>query len=173
MRKFPLLLVDANIVIHLHKLGIWAKLIETCSVTVTSVVAYDEAYFWEDNDGEKQCFDIGDDIKNNKIRCERVPLDQVKDFHQQFDPTYSIHAGEAELLSFLFGSDKKWLIVSSDAIIFRVLGRTDRGAQGISLEEVLNTLGLGRQLDWGYTKKFGQKWTRQGGQDRITGRGMI
>ena len=171
-QKFQLLLLDANIIIKLHELGIWEEFAKRCSVTLTATVAYDESQFWEDNDGVRHYFDIEEDIKSNKISCERVSLSQIEDFRRKFDPTYAIHAGEAEPLAFLFASDKNWIIASSDGIVFRVLGRTSRGHQGISLEEILQKIGLGRRLDGQYTKEFRGRLTQMGQEDSIRGRGM-
>ena len=173
MKKFRLLLLDANIVIKLHELKLWDKLIEACSITLTSTVAYDEAHFWEDDCGGRHDFDLGQDIANGRVDCKTISLSEIEKFNRRFDPSYleRLDPGEAESLTFLFGSDEEWLISSSDAIVFKVLALLGRGKQGISLEEILNTVGLGRKLEWKYTKKFRLRWTSQGEQDHIRGRG--
>lgn len=173
MQKFRLLLLDANIVIRLHELGLWKKVIEACAITLTSTVAYDEASFWEDDYGAKYYFDLTQDIEKGKIDCKEVSLSQIEIFKQKFDPSYleRLDPGEAESLTFLVGSDEEWLISSSDAIVFKVLGLLGQGKQGISMEEILNRTGLGRKLAWEYTKQFRLRWTSQGEQDHIRGRG--
>ena len=55
-----------------------------------------------------------------------------------------------------------WLISSADAIVYRVLGGLRRRHQGISLEEVLDEIGLQRPLAYQYTEKFRDKWTHRG-----------
>ena len=43
--------------------------------------------------------------------------------------------------------------------------------KGVSLEEVLNGVGLSRKLEWRFTADFRQRYTRQGTQDMIAGFG--
>ncbi len=52
---------------------------------------------------------------------------------------------------------------------FRVLGNLDRGPQGVSLQEVLEELGLGRRLAPQYTKVTPERWTNQGVTERMHG----
>ena len=174
MQKFRLLLLDANIVIKLHKLELWDKVIAACSITLTSTVAYDEAHFWEDDYGGRHDFDLGQDIANGRVDCKTISLSKIETFKQRFDPSYlkRLDPGETESLIFLYESDEKWLISSSDAIVFKVLGCLGRGQQGISLEEILQEIGLKHQLEWQYTEQFRKKWTGQGQEDYIRGRGM-
>jgi len=156
----------------LHELEIWEEFIKRCKVTVTETVAYDEAHFWIDQNEVRHDFDLSQEIDEKTIFCESVPLGQAEDFLKNFDSTYAIHAGEAEPLALLFASEENWLICSSDGIVFRVLGRTERADQGISLEELLHQIGLGHKLEWQYTKRYRERFTRMGQEDSIRGRGM-
>ena len=63
------------------------------------------------------------------------------------------------------------MISSGDAIVFRVLGNLGRGDEGLSLEEILQQIGLGRKLDWPYSRAFREKYTKDGETDMIQGRG--
>ena len=50
--KPRLFLLDANIVIHLHELGLWAALIQVAEVYLPSIVAFREVQFFDAKDGE-------------------------------------------------------------------------------------------------------------------------
>ena len=126
MQKFQQLLLDANVIIELHKFQIWDEFIRQCKVTLTETVANDEAHFWLDQTAERHDFDLLEDISNNRISCVKVSHEQIGDFYRKFDQTYAIHAGEAEALALLSSSEEMWLISSSDGMVFRVLGRTGR-----------------------------------------------
>ncbi len=76
--------------------------------------------------------------------------------------------GETDSLAFLY-SQEKGLICASDKIVFKSLGSLGLGEQGISLEEVLDKVGLSRQVESQLTKKFRLKYTLQGEQEGITG----
>jgi len=50
-----------------------------------------------------------------------------------------------------------------------LLGKAE---QGISLEELLQSIGLSQALEWQYTKKFREKYTRLGQIDFTQGKGL-
>jgi hypothetical protein len=66
-------------------------------------------------------------------------------------------------LEFLLSSSEEWFLCSADGPVFRLMGFLGRGDQGISLEEVLDKIGLKQNtLEWPYTKKFRLERTQQG-----------
>jgi hypothetical protein len=100
-------------------------------------------------------------------------IPEIRQFSARFDPLYieKLDPGEAAALAYLFDQNLDWMICSSDAIVYRILGNFKRGSQGISLEEVLNTIGLGRDLKHLFTKKFREEWTRRGFAEGLGGLG--
>lgn len=178
MPRLKLLLLDACIVIGLHELGVWDTLISQCDITLTRTVADDEVVLWEDESGGRQYIDrqkFQDDIKAGRINCIDVPLSMIEAFKEKFDLSYldRLDAGEAESLAFLCASKEEWLISSADIIVFKVLGRLGLVERGVSLEEILDKVGLSRRVDWKYSKAFRVKYTKQGQQDSITGPDLI
>ena len=173
MPKFQFLLFDACIIIGAHELGVWDSLIQQCTVTITSTVNQ-EADFWYDAHGERHEVNLNKDISAKKINCVNVPLSQVSDFCKKFGPTYldRMDPGEAESLAYLSFSREHWLIASADSHVFKVLGSLGLGERGISLEEILQKIGLGRDVDWKYSMEFQKKYTMKGEQDGITGLGL-
>jgi hypothetical protein len=166
------------VVITLHQLGIWRQVVARCDLHVSRVVAEVESLFHrdpsEDHGEYGQDIDIQADVASGTVSVFDVTIGDVERFRQTFDDSYAagIHDGEAESLAYLFANPQKdWLISSGDAIVFKVLGNCGCGEQGISLEEILNRLGLTKQLEWQYTKQFSEKYTKIGQHDRIQGRG--
>jgi hypothetical protein len=173
MSKLKLLILDANEVIHIHEFGIWGKLTEKCEVYLARTVV-EEALFFE-KDGDKHPIDLGDDMAGKRIKVFEVALTEIRRFRDQFDPIYvgQLDAGETESLAFLTQSTYPFLISSGDAIVFRVLGRLNRGDQGISLEEILVRIGLRQnKLPWPCQKVFREKYTKEGEADAIQGKGL-
>ena len=76
------------------------------------------------------------------------------------------------MLAFLYSSSVDWLVCAADGAVFRVLGMLGKSEQGISLEEVLKQIGLYRNIEWQYTKKFREHYTRLGQKDFIQERGL-
>lgn len=173
MAKFRFLLLDANIIIAAHEMRIWSQLVEKCELTIVRTVV-EEAKYWEDNDGTQYAIDLSNDIKTGKVKYADVPLACVADFKQQFDSVYfdKLDPGEVESLTFMITSKEQWVMSSSDGIVFKVLGRLARGHQGISFEEVLEKIGLGRKVKRQYRKAFRIDLTKEGERDSITGVGM-
>ena len=73
----------------------------------------------------------------------------------------------------MFDTKSEFLISSADKIVYRVLGNMNRGHQGISLEEILNRIGLTiSQLPPQYRREFRERWTQVGLEERLNGIGF-
>jgi hypothetical protein len=99
----------------------------------------------------------------------------VRTFYDKFNIQYKadIHTGEKETLAFLCSRTENWQLCSADGAVFRVLAILGRAQQGISLEELLNKIRLSRRdLEWKYTRKFREKYTRIGQTDSIQNQGF-
>lgn len=97
--------------------------------------------------GERVDFDLGEFERNGAIEVVEVALPALKTFLSQFDASYAekLDPGEAESLAYLLAANADTHICSADGIVFRVLGNLDRGQQGLSLEEVLQSSWVGAQ----------------------------
>ncbi len=166
MKKFRFLLLDAGPIIKLFSLGIWDDFIKHCDVTVSRIIADDEALYTEDG---MQQIDLKPYEDRSLVTIIDTDSSSVKHFYEAFDLRYqaNIHDGEKEMLAFLHQSRQIWLVCSSDGAVFRVLGLLGKAEQGMSLEEILDEIGLSRNLEWQYTKKFREKYTRLGQIDSI------
>ncbi len=174
MRKLQFLLLDAGPIIKLFELGIWDTFIKKCDVTISRIVA-DEAK-WVSQEFQDISIDLEHYEEQNLIKIIDVEFSVVKTFYDKFKLLYQadIHDGEKETLAFLCDSSENWLVCSADGAVFRVLGLLGKANQGKSLEEILQKVGLSRQnLEWKYTKKFREKYTRLGQVDSIQGKGLL
>ena len=174
MKKLRFLLLDANAVIKLFELGCWKQLIEKSEILLAEMVVEQEARFFVDEEGEQHPIDMSEDIGSKRISVVKVDTGVLGSFLEQFDPVYAegLDPGELESLAYLFDSDDPCTVCSSDAIVFRVLARLNRIEQGLSLEEVLGAVGLGRQLPRQFTKEFRVHWTKRGQEEMIRGVGL-
>lgn len=172
-QKLKLLLLDADVIILAHELGIWDRLVKTCKISVTETVI-DEANMWFDEDEGSHQIDLAPLVKKGDVECVAVPLSEVLRFRKRFNLVYldGMDPGETESLTLLESSDEKWMFCSGDAISFKILGCLAKGDQGVSLEEVLQTCGLSISgaKDLGHhTKAYREKFTRKGEQDGFMG----
>ena len=174
MPKLKLLILDAGVVIRLHELGIWGQVRDRCNIHLSRIVAEREVLFQPGDEGEYgEDIDLSSDIRDGKVHVFDVATSELEAFREQFDPLYfgDLDDGEAESLAYMTGQPPAYLISSGDAIVYRVLGNLGRGDEGLSLEEVLQRIGLGRKLDWPYSKAFRDKYTKDGETDMIQGKG--
>jgi hypothetical protein len=173
MPALKLLILDANEVIYLHETGLWQAVLSRCEVFLSRTVAEDEARFYRGTDAD-EVIDVSVDISAGRVTAFEQTPTELKLFFDRFDSIYlpSLDPGEAESLAYLVKSKDPYLISSGDAIVFRVLGLLNRSEQGISLEEVLQKIGHGRAVSKQYTKQFRDRFTKEGEQDSIRGRGL-
>jgi hypothetical protein len=168
-----LLILDANEVIYLHETGLWQAVLSRCEVYLARTVAEDEARFYQGSEAD-EIIDLSEDIRQGRVRVFERTITELKAFTDLFDPVYvaSLDPGEAESLAYLLHSKDAYLISSGDAIVFRVLGLLNRSDQGISLDEVLQKVGLRRAVSKQYTKQFRERYAREGEQDSLRSRGL-
>lgn len=173
MKKFRLLLLDANVVIELFRHSIWDKLIDACDIHLSRTVAQNEAQFYIDEHGSKQYFNLEQDINEGNITVFDIIPSELIEFRSQFDSTYfeRLDLGEAESLAYLINSTKNCNICSADSIVYKVLGNLNKTEQGISLEEILQKVGLTQPLSWQFTRKFREHWTQKGFMEQLGGIG--
>ena len=172
MKRFPFLLIDAGPIIKLFSLGIWDDFIKYCDVSISRIIVDDQALYTEDG---KKHIDLNPYEERELIKIIDVEASVVKVFYDKFDLSYQadIHDGEKETLAFLYDSLENWLVCFSDHAVFRVLGLLGKAEQGISLEEILEQIGLSKLLEWKYTKRFREKWTLKGQVDFVQDQGVL
>ena len=177
MKKFPFLLLDAGPIIKLFELSIWDKFIERCDVNISRTVAENEVVF-ASKEYDKEYIDFGLKPWEEKglIKIIEAELSDVKVFYEKHNlkGKYRIDPGEEEALAFLYKCSKDWKLCSADGPVFSVLGFLGRSEQGISLEEILDKIGLSQSsLERRYTKKFREKYTQLGQTDFVQRQGLM
>jgi len=174
MTRSRLVLFDANVVIWLFRLGIWDRVIEQCDVYVSETIIDEEAHFYLTEDEQRRDLDLHPYVEAGRITSFAVTMSRVAAFGAQFDPVYleKLDPGETESLAFLLDQADPFRLCSADKIVFRVLGDLNLGEAGISLQELLGTIGLGRALPRHFTKAYREQWTKHGAQERIQERGI-
>jgi hypothetical protein len=97
MKRLSLLLLDANVVIHLFETGIWPKVVEACDLHLARTVV-GEAHFFEDERGQRHDFDLAPYIDRHEITVFDVMPSDMDAFFEQFDVSYleKLDDGEAE-----------------------------------------------------------------------------
>lgn len=151
---------------------IWDEFIKRCDVSISQTVANETK--WASQEFEDVRIDL--ESYKGKINIFDIEPSLAKSFLDMFNELYKaiIHAGEKETLAFLCSSPEKWLLCSGDKAVYQVLGLLGKGEQSISLEEILEQIGLSQsKLSWQYTKKFREIWFRKGQIDSTQNKGLV
>jgi hypothetical protein len=175
MKKLQFLLLDAGPIIKLFELGIWETFIEKYEVTITRTVVEQCIYTNQSEGLEYIDFPFEQAAEKGLIKIVDVLPSEVKSFDDKFKitPKYLMHPGEDETLTYFLKSTEEYAVCAADKVVFIILGLLGRGEQGISLEELLNAIGLGRSIEWRFTKKFREKYTAVGQIDAAQSQGLV
>lgn len=173
MKKSSLLLLDANVVIEISRQGLWDQITARCDIHLSRTVL-DESQFYDDDQGERHYIDLTPYISSQRIALFDLTPSRLGGFLARFDPVYleKLDPGETESLAYLLDQSDECMICSADKIVYRVLGCLSRPDQGVSLEEVLGQVGLGRELEREFTNAYKEEWTRKGFQEGLAGLGL-
>ncbi len=171
MKKFSLLLLDANVIIELCRLGLWGRVLQKCEILLARTV-FEESFFYTNDLGDEVYFSLDDDEKAGRLKVVEVPTADVLDFKSQFNELFGgdIDPGEAESLAYVFSQQAEHRICSADKIVYRVLGCRGQGEQGISLEEILKECGLTKKLPKQFGVAYKEHWTSFGMAEMLQGR---
>lgn len=168
-------MLDAGPIIKLFELNLWDKFIEKCDVAIPRTIVEDETIFFGTEDNKTFLEQgLASYEKNGLVKIIDVPLSLINTFIKKFDLAYqaSIHPGEKEALAFLLNTSERYRLCSADKVVFKVLGLLGKSEQGISLEEVLEQIGLNQKLEEWFTKQFREKYTKIGQIDLIQDKGL-
>jgi len=176
MRKLQFLLLDAGPIIKLFELGLWEKFIGRCGVVVSRTVVEEAVHT-----GQCDClsyidFPFEEADEQGRIKIVDMTLPAIQSFLRDstIGMKYAIDPGEAETLVFLSDSSENFILCTADGPVFSALGFLDKAQSGISLEELLQKCGLlmSHKLEWRFSKKFREKYTRIGQLDSIQDKGL-
>lgn len=97
-----LLLLDADVIIGLHKLGIWEQIIKNHKIHIPSIILHKEVYYYEDEKDTHHPINLLNDI-GKRIYELFCPAEELLTFAEQFDRVFQeeLHDGEKEALVLL------------------------------------------------------------------------
>ncbi|MBW1814892.1 MAG: hypothetical protein JRJ39_14850 [Deltaproteobacteria bacterium] len=169
-------LVDSNIIIEAHELGIWEKLIDKVEISVSSIVAHTESLFYSKKEGSiPGPINLKRLITEGKIKEFSATQDEIAVFLNTFDSVFveSLHDGENESLALIMHKKlPDTFFCSSDAAAIKALAMIECSENGISFEKMLKKTGLQQKLRRQFTEKFFQDALKLGAQNLITGQGL-
>ena len=112
MPKFNLLLLDSVIVIQLHALGLWDKILAACDVHLTQSVV-DESKFYEAVNGKRHTINLSNIATKQRVTAHMPLASSVGALTQLFGPDIleKLDPGELDALTVLYSSIDTTLFV--------------------------------------------------------------
>lgn len=166
------LLLDSDVIIHLHELALWDPFIMngTVRVCVASTVINESIYF-DTPKKKKVRIRLGNYVKSNQIlEWTASPYEINQTFSglpRGFAP--QIEAGERESIAIL----KREIIsnvsfCTGDGGAMVTLGMLNMSEYGISLESAMNHFGMKRAFKWNFSDAHFKRYVDEGNYRRIT-----
>ena len=170
------MILDAGPIIGLHELGAWKTFLDRYEVVVPQLVLDDEALFHSKDaaTGHSEPIALAADVKTGRVLVAAASLTAISRVASRFTDALELHDGELEALA-LLTQDESYLrhvFCSADGAAIEgacMLGLTDRC---LSLEGLLDMVGLGRKVPWRFTKEFTERHKREGGERAVSGFGL-
>lgn len=166
-----LLLLDADVIIDLHKLGLWKQITKSHKVSIPSIVLHKEVYYYEDENGRHH-IDLEKEAGAtfSELSCSAQELLRFK---ERFDRVFQeeLHDGEKEALM-LLQKQEDLLLCTCDYAAIKALALLDLSDKGISFENLLKKSGINKKLEFKHAEKRFRKYLNEGSIMRIQGRGL-
>lgn len=156
---------DANVVIDAHVHGFWDDLISRYEVYIPSIILKEVKYYIG-LDSKKNQINLKEQINDGKIfEIEATSAEMSKIISsatERFKET--VHKGELEALAILNNRTELGIkFCTGDKAAIKALSAVGLGANGVSLEEVLDNIGQKRRLKKiAYNKKTFQSLLGEG-----------
>jgi len=167
-----LLLLDADVIIDLHRLSVWEHIIKHHKVHIPSIILHKETYYYEDKRGIRHPIDLEKEIGVTiyELSCS---AEELLSFKEQFDRVFQeeLHDGEKEALV-LIHKQKNLLLCTCDHAAIKALALLDLLDRGISFENLLRKSGITKKLEYKHTEKRFKKCLSEGSVMRIQERGL-
>lgn len=159
-------LLDADIVIGLHELGLWNSIVRHYGKIFLSETVYKEPLFYYSPTNQKIPINLAPLVKKEQVKVLEGKIiieSKILEFLNRFDITErpGLDSGELESLAIIVDSqDLRFCTVDKGPIITLSMMKLDN--RGISLEELICNCGIRRKLEYKHTKKYFGKYITEG-----------
>ena len=167
-----LVLLDADVIIDLHKFGLWEQATKKNTVYIASTIIHYEAYYYTDEAGQKQYFDLIEQIGKTIQEVSATP-DEIAQLKSKFSPAYlTLDEGESESLAILLKEPDITFCTCDKAAII-ALALLDMQNRVISLEAMLKQSGLtSNKLEPKNSEELFKIHLKKANQMKIQGTGL-
>lgn len=177
MSTKPLLvLLDADVIIELHKVGAWDGVLIAYNVEVSEIIARQEVQFYYDSTGKRIYTNLEADEKAGRIQIFSATAVEISDTLNIFDQKMrnGLHTGEIEAITILrtLSESRGLHFCSGDKKACEAIGLLGLSEYGLSLEMLLRKVGLTKPIRSHFSEKRFRAIIQKASTDRIIGTGL-
>jgi hypothetical protein len=174
MAKPNLLLLDADIVIIAHGLGIWEQLKVAYRIAVPATIVREARYFRSERG--RSGINLQAEIDRGEIDCLEATADELISTFKDFDSSFSegIDAGEKEAIALINrGRYADYAFCTGDTVAMAAIGMLNLGNASIAFEDVVHGARIsGVRLRASLSNRTHRDHVQKGKTRRITGEGF-
>ena len=171
------ILADANIIIEIHRIGIWKQFTNQCQIATTEYIVQNEALFFRSNFGHVE-IDVHEYIDSGSVITLSATGSDLAAIYDKFEAAFlkPVDDGELEALSLIVANKiPDALFCTSDGPAIEALAMIGKSSTGISLEKVFEKTGFRNssgKLRHEYQEAFFQKHIGIGQLNYVTNFGL-
>jgi len=162
-----IVLLDADVIIDLHRYRIWEHIFNKNKILIPSIVLKREVYYYEDEYGLRHSIELLGEV-GKTITEVSITVDELRDFKSNFDRFIQeeLDAGETEALKILNDRDDCFFC-TCDKVAIKVIALLGKREQGLSFEKLLKSSGITKRLENKHTEHYFRKYLDEGSLLRI------
>lgn len=168
-------LLDACIVIDAYSLGVWKDLVAAAQVVAPSIVIHNEAQFYESERGAVPTeIDLSRLLGCGMIEEEAASTSEMRAVLAYFDRSTreGLDPGEIEALAIIERvPDGTISFCTADRLAVEALAMLGHSECGVSMEAMLDSVGLHRELPVRCTERRFRQYIEYGRTLRLQGKG--
>ncbi|MFC2156517.1 hypothetical protein ACFLT9_01640 [Acidobacteriota bacterium] len=162
-----IVLLDADVIIDLHRFGIWEAIVRQNHLLIPSTILRQEAFYWKDEFGFKHSIDLLH-AAGNQFEEISVSAQDLQAFKQKFDRFIEeeLDTGETEALKILNDRDDCHFC-TCDKVAIKAIAILGKRELGQSFELLLKSSGITKQLERKHTDSYFNKYLDEGSLLRV------
>lgn len=168
MKKSKLVILDANVVINSHALKYWDPLTNRYEIYLPATVLHEEAFYFGGPHQEQPIL-LQQAIERRIIQKLEASLDDDRHLQSLIIPNFvsRIDPGEREALALLKNPKfKDFYFCTGDALPIQLLSVLGLANRGISVEKLLQEIGITKKLERHFTDAWFKQQLTRGFQEK-------
>lgn len=150
-------ILDANVVIDAHRLGVWKALVTQYKITVTNTIAA-EVQFYEGEDGTRYDIDLFKCEEEGIIEIIESEVGEIESVAKKLNPEYAkkVDPGELGAIALIHSGrlGDEFRFCTADGVAIKVMSALGIGSFAVPACKLLEAIGYKKPLPWRYGEEY-------------------